>query len=84
VVLVLVLFLILFSYINPAVNFVDAWRDSHAQRSQLQQLQHQHSRLGAKAASLDNTQAAAMAARKLGMVAPGERSFVIRGLSAAK
>ena len=79
-VLVLVLFLILFSYINPAVNFIDAWRDSHAQRSQLQDLQRQHSRLAAKAASLDNAQAAALAARKLGMVASGERSFVIRGL----
>ena len=32
VVLVLVLFAILFSYINPVVNFVDAWRGSHAQR----------------------------------------------------
>jgi cell division protein FtsB len=82
VVLVLVFFLILFSYINPVVNFIDAWRDSHAQRGQLQQLQRQHSRLAAKAASLDDSAAAALAARKLGMVAPGERSFVIRGLSA--
>jgi cell division protein FtsB len=83
VVLVLVLFVILFSYINPAVNFVDAWRDSHAQRSQLQRLQHQHSRLAAKAASLDDPSAAVEAARKLGMVAPDEHSFVIRGLHSA-
>ena len=79
----LVLFVILFSYINPAVNFVDAWRDSHAQRSQLQRLQHQHSRLAAKAASLNDSRAAVEAARKLGMVAPDEHSFVIRGLRSA-
>jgi cell division protein FtsB len=80
VVLVLVLFVILFSYVNPAVNFIDAWRDSHTQRSQLQELQHQHARLAAKAAALEDSGAAAEAARKLGMVAPGERSFVMRGL----
>ena len=80
VVLVLVLFVILFSYVNPVVNFIDAWRDSHTQRSQLQQLQREHSRLAAKAAALEDSDAAIQAARKLGMVAPGERSFVMRGL----
>ena len=80
VILVLVLFVILFSYVNPVVNFVDAWRDSHAQRSELLQLERQHSRLAAKAAALDDSGAAALAARKLGMVAPGERSYVIRAL----
>jgi cell division protein FtsB len=81
VVLVLVLFVILFSYVNPVVNFVDAWRDSHTQSSDLQQLQRQRNRLVAKAAALDDPGAAAEAARKLGMVAPGERSYVIRALS---
>jgi cell division protein FtsB len=83
VILVLVLFVILFSYINPVVNFIDAWRDSHAQQSQLQQLKRQKSRLAAKAASLQDPGAAVQAARKLGMVAPDEHSFVIRGLHSA-
>jgi hypothetical protein len=79
VVLVLVLFVILFSYINPVVNFVDAWRDSHAQRNQLEQLQHQHSRLAAKAAALDDPGAAA---RRRGSWAwsPRTSTFVMRGL----
>jgi len=81
VVLVLVLFVILCSYVNPVVNFVDAWRNSHAQRSELLQLERQHSRLVAKAEALNDSGAAAEAARKLGMVAPGEHSFVVRGLS---
>jgi cell division protein FtsB len=80
VVLVIVLFVILFSYVNPAVNFIDAWRDSHTQQAELTQLQRQHGRLDAKAASLDDSSAAAQAARKLGMVAEGERSYVMRGL----
>ena len=37
-VLVIVLFVVLLSYVNPAVNFIDAWRDSRAARSQLAEL----------------------------------------------
>jgi cell division protein FtsB len=81
VVLVIVLFVILLSYVNPAVNFIDAWRDSRAQRSELAELQQEHERLAAKAAALEDSSAAVRAARRLGMVAEGERSYVIRGLS---
>jgi len=81
VVLVIVLFFVLASYVNPVVNFIDAWRDSHAEQSQLQELKREHARLADKAAALDDPGAAARAARKLGMVAEGERSYVIRGLS---
>ena len=76
----IVLFGVLLSYVNPAVNFIDAWRDSHTQRSELVELRHEHERLAARAAALDDSGAAARAARKLGMIAVGERSYVIRGL----
>ena len=71
VVLVLVLFAILASYVNPVVNFVDAWRDSHAQRERAAAAQQERSRLAAKAASLEDPSAAEQAARKLGMVVAG-------------
>ena len=77
----IVLFVILASYVNPVVNFIDAWRDSRAQRSELQQLRHEYSRLSARAASLDDPGAVARAAREVGMVAGGERPYVIRGLN---
>jgi cell division protein FtsB len=80
VVLVIVLFAILVSYVNPVVNFIDAWRDSRAQRSELQQLRREYSRLSARAASLDDPGAVARAAREVGMVARGERPYVIQGL----
>ena len=79
-VLVIVLFLILLLYVNPVVNFVDAWRGSHAERSQLQQLERERARLLAKAASLKNPATASEEARKLGMVLPGERSYSVKGL----
>jgi cell division protein FtsB len=78
VALVLVLMAILASYINPVVDFFDAWSDSRAERAQLQQLQQQNQDLRARAAALSGPDAAEREARRLGMVAPGERSYVIK------
>jgi cell division protein FtsB len=80
VALVLVLFVILASYVNPVIGFYDAWRANHAQRAEVEQLKREHNRLGAHAAALKDATAASEAARKLGMVAEGERSYVIKGL----
>ena len=81
VALVIVLFLILASYVNPLVNFVDAWRDSRAQQAELQQLRQERGRIAAKASALNDSAAAVQAARKQGMVVPGEHAYVVRGLS---
>jgi len=77
--LVLILFVILALYINPVVNFVDAWRDSKAERGQLAELKSENSELRARAATLEQPDAAELGARKLGMVNPDERSVVICG-----
>jgi cell division protein FtsB len=78
VVLVLALFVILASYVNPLLGFVDAWRDAGSERAQLERLQSEHSRLRARAASLEDPVAAERAARKLGLVAEGETSYVVK------
>jgi cell division protein FtsB len=78
VVLVLVLLLVLASYVNPLFDFFDAWQDSRAERTQLQQLQQENEDLRAKAAALSGPDAAEREARRLGMVAPDERSYVIK------
>ena len=80
VALVLVLFAVLVSYINPAVNFIDAWRDSRAEYSQLRELRSENAKLRERITALDGPGAAERAARRLGMVEPGEGSYVIRGL----
>jgi cell division protein FtsB len=77
---VLVFFAILFSYISPVTNFVDAWRGSHDTDAQLGALRQEHNRLAAKAASLEDPNAAVKEARKLGMILPGERSYVVKNL----
>jgi cell division protein FtsB len=78
--LVLVFFAIVFSYINPVVNFVDAWRGAHQTDAELSALRREHDRLEAKAASMQSPNAVAEAARRQGMVLEGERPFVVKHL----
>ena len=80
VLLVLVFFLVLAWYVNPAMNFFDAWHDSRAERQNLVELRAENSELRERAAGLEGPDAEERAARRLGMVAEGERSYVIRGL----
>jgi cell division protein FtsB len=75
--LVLVLFAIVVLYVNPVVNFVDAWRDSGAESRQLADLKEENRELRERAATLDSAGAAERGARTQGMVQPDERSVVI-------
>jgi cell division protein FtsB len=78
VALVLVLLAILASYVNPIVDFFDAWSDSRAERQQLSQLQEQNRELRARAAALAGPNAAELEARRQGMAAAGELPYVIK------
>ena len=80
-VLVVVLFAVLASYLTPAINLVDDWRDSNAEQERLADLKRENGRLEQRAQTLGDPDAAEQEARRLGMVAPGERAYVIRGLS---
>ena len=80
VVLVLVFFAVLASYVGPAINFLDAWRDSRAERANLADLRTENAEFRRRIATLGGPDAAERAARKVGMVAAGEGSYVIRGL----
>lgn len=78
--LVLVLFGVLVSYLNPVVNLVDAWRDSKAGEQQLLQLKGENAGLRAQVERAEDPLTLEREARKLGMVKPGERAYVIEGL----
>ena len=76
----LVFFAILFSYISPVANFVNAWRGSHEVDADLASLRQEHDQLEAKATALKSPNAIAAEARRLGLVMEGERSFVVKHL----
>lgn len=80
VALVLVLFGVMVSYLNPAVNLIDAYRDSKAGEEQLVQLQKENASLEAAVEQAESPLTMEREARKLGMVRPGEQAYVIDGL----
>ena len=79
-VLVVVLFAVLASYLNPVVNLVDDWRDSKAEQERFTELQREHERLTERVAASRDPDTAEQQARRQGMVVAGERPYVIRGL----
>jgi len=78
--LVLVLFGVLVSYLNPVVNLVDAWRDSKASEERLADLKQENRRLTNQVREAGTPLVLEREARKLGMVRPGEDAYVVRGL----
>lgn len=78
--LTLVLFGVLVSYLNPLVNLVDAWRDSKAGEERLAELQSEHASLEQQVEEASSPLTVEREARRLGMVQPGERSYVVHGL----
>lgn len=81
VALLVVLFLVVLAYVGPARSLVSTWRTSSAKRAQLHALQREHQALLQRARALRDPRTVQAEARRLGMVRPGERSYVIEGLS---
>jgi cell division protein FtsB len=80
VALLLVLGLILLLYIGPARSFYSTWQESHAKRGQVRRLAAENARLNARRRALQDPRTLEAEARRLGMVRPTERAFVIQGL----
>lgn len=78
--LVLALFIVLVSYLNPMVNLVDTWRDSKTGERKLGELQRENAALQVQAERAEDPLTLEREARRLGMVRPGERAYVIDGL----
>jgi cell division protein FtsB len=78
--LTLVLAAVLYSYLNPAIDFVKTYTATSAAKAQLHELQHENTRLHNRVQSADDPIVVARMARAQGMVAEGETPVVIRGL----
>jgi cell division protein FtsB len=80
VALLVLLLLVALAYVGPARSLLSTWRESGAKQAQLQQLQRQHDALLRRARELRDPRTVEAEARRLGMVKPGERSYVVREL----
>ena len=80
VALLLVLLLLVYLYVWPVRSWWSTWQDSKAKQAQVERLQHENAELRARRAALKTPQALEREARRMGMVKPDERPFVVRGL----
>src|SRR4051794_37748826 len=78
--LLLVFGVVLFLYIGPAKSYVQTLGESHSRSNQVRTLEREHAKLEARKRALADPRVVEAEARRLGMVRPGERPFVVRNL----
>ncbi len=79
VALTLVLAAVLYSYLNPAIDFVKTYTATTAAKAELHELLRENRRLHKRVQSATDPIVVSRAARAQGMVAEGETPIVIRG-----
>ena len=78
--LTLVLAAVLYSYLNPAIDFVKTYTATTKAKAQLRSLQHENRHLHRRVQSADDPVVINREARAQGMVSEGETPVVVRGL----
>lgn len=81
VALTLVLAAVLYSYLNPVIDFVKTYTATTAARVQLHEAQRENTRLHWRIQHADDPVFLNARGRAQGMTAPGETPLVLRGLS---
>lgn len=77
--LTLVLGIVLFSYLNPALDFVHVYQGTTKAKAALRTLQHENDKLHRQVQSADDPAVLEREARRQGMVGAYEQSYVIVG-----
>jgi cell division protein FtsB len=67
-------------YVGPSITFVRTYREAQARRGEVSTLQAENKRLRARRTALKNPRTLEREARRLGLVKPGERPFIVKGL----
>jgi len=80
VALLFVLAGVLALYVNPARNYVATWKEANHKQEEVRRLEARNAALRARRRALRRPAAIEREARRLGMVRPGERAYVVRGL----
>lgn len=71
---------LLFLYVNPLRSYVETVGESKERTAQVRALEKENRALAARKRALGNPRVVEAEARRLGMVRPGERAFVVRNL----
>jgi cell division protein FtsB len=78
--LVLVLFAVAYSYLNPAIDLFKTYQSTTAAKAEFHQLLHENKRLHRAVQSADEPAVVERTARRQGLVTEGETPFVLNGL----
>lgn len=79
--LVLVLFAVAYSYLNPAIDLFKTYTSTTAAKAEFHELLRENKRLHRAIQSSDEPAVVEQAARRQGMIAAGETPFVLHGLN---
>lgn len=71
---------ILALYVGPAMSFVETYGESRARKAEVRELRSERAKLLERRARLRDPVLLEREARRLGMVRPGERVYVVKGL----
>jgi cell division protein FtsB len=78
--LLCVLAALLYLYLSAGVSLVSTWKEARGDSAQLAALEREHAALESQRASLSSPGTVVQEARRLGMIRPGEHTYVITGL----
>jgi cell division protein FtsB len=67
-------------YIGPAASWLRTWSEAKHQRAEVARLEKEHRELSARQKALKDPRTLEREARRLGMVRPDERGYVVVGL----
>ncbi len=78
--LLVFLVILLGLYVGPARSYFATRTQAAGQRQAVERLQHEQRRLKARERALQDPSALEREARRMGMVRPGEKAYVVKGL----
>jgi cell division protein FtsB len=84
VALLVVLLGVVALYVGPSISFLHTYKEAKARRGEVHALQSENARLRARKQALKDPRTLEREARRLGLVKPGERPFVVQGLPGDK
>jgi cell division protein FtsB len=71
---------LVYLYIGPSIAYVETLRESKTRSAEVRTLETENRQLRKRRDALKDPRALEREARRLGMVKPGERAYVIKGL----
>ncbi|MBI5106808.1 MAG: septum formation initiator family protein, partial [Solirubrobacterales bacterium] len=80
VALLVVLLGVVALYVKPAVSYVETRHESAQRAAQVEELKRENRKLRARRTALQDPRTLEREARRLGLVRPGERAYVVKGL----